>query len=143
MTIDFISTINLYFIIRILWEEKMLFDVLMGVASSCLIVLCMLYPLRRRLKGIRKINKLQFHCVFGCLTLAMVLIHSNSALLNPYISTGFLSLLALVAVVVTGFLKRRFMKSRQLHYIHVGSAAVFITVLIVHIVQQVLNLLLM
>lgn len=121
----------------------MLFDVLTGALSAFFILLTLLYPFRRKLKAPRKINKLKFHCISGSLLLLVTIIHINFKILSPSFSLGFLTLAALILVVVTGFLKRRFMKVKLLYYIHISFVGIFILAFLIHAAQQIINLLIM
>jgi hypothetical protein len=121
----------------------MIFDIFTGILSALLIVFSLLFPFRRRLKKLSVIGKLKFHCVSGTLLLIVTLIHINFKLLSPYLSAGFLALFALILVVATGFLKRRFMKVKFLNYLHISFVGFFILTFLIHVFQQIINLIIM
>lgn len=121
----------------------MLFDVLTGILSVIFVVLSMLYPFRRKLTALGKISKLKFHCIVGSLLLIVSLVHINFNVLHPYLSAGFFAFFALIGVAVTGFLKRRYMKNKPLLYLHRAFVGIFILGILVHAVQQIINLLIM
>lgn len=119
----------------------MLFDVLTGVFSALFIALSLFYLFRRKVKG--KINRLKFHCISGSILVIAALIHINFKILNPSFSLGWITFIALISVAVTGFLKRRFMKSKFCYYAHTSCACVFLLSFVVHAIQQIINLLVM
>lgn len=121
----------------------MLFDILTGILSAAFLVLSLLYPLRKKFKQLGKISKLRFHCVTGFSLLLVSLIHVNVKLLDPYFSLGFAAFIALILVAVTGILKRRNMKSKPLYYSHISFVIIFILVFLLHVAQQIMNLLIM
>lgn len=121
----------------------MLFDILTGAMSALFLLLVLLYPFRKTLTPIKKMNKLKLHCISGILLLLVVFIHINVKLLSPYFSAGFLALVLMIFAVVTGILKRRFMKNKFLHYAHVASGVAFALSFLVHAIQQIINLLIM
>lgn len=119
----------------------MLFDVLTGTLNAIFIALSLIYLFRRKIN--HKISKLRFHCISGSLLVFITLIHINSKILNPTLSSGFIVLFALISVAITGFLKRHFMKSKLYYYAHISCVCIFILSFIVHAVQQIFNLLFM
>lgn len=119
----------------------MLFDVLTGILSALFIVLSLIYPSRRKISS--KISKLRFHCISGSLLVLITLIHINLKIMNFSYSYGFITFYALILVVLTGFLKRRFMKSKLYYYVHISCVCVFLLSFVVHSVQQIFNLLFM
>jgi hypothetical protein len=121
----------------------MLFDILTGILSAFFIAFSLLYPLRRKFKSLGSTGKLKFHCISGCLSLLAALIHINFKIINPYFSAGFLVLLTLIVVAVTGFLKRRFMKVNSFYYVHVLFVGILVLTFLIHFAQQIINLLIM
>lgn len=121
----------------------MLFDVLTGILSAVFLALSLLYPLRRRWKRLGKAGRLTFHCIAGCLLLLATLIHVNVKLAAPGFSFGFAAFAALLLTAVTGVLKRRNMKSKPLYYAHVLFVVLFIVAFLLHVAQQIINLLIM
>jgi hypothetical protein len=121
----------------------MVFDVLTGVLNALLILFCLLYPLRRKIKPLGKISSLKFHCIFGSLLLLTAIIHINGKLLSLSFSFGFLAFFILILIAVTGFLKRRFMKNAVLSYLHISCVGLFVLAFLIHAAQQIINLLVM
>jgi hypothetical protein len=121
----------------------MLFDLFTGILSALFIVLCLIYPLRRKIKLLGKVSRLKFHCICGYLLLLTAFIHSNSKLFTPNFSFGFAVLLALILVVITGILKRYFSRIKLFHTIHVLAAVIFMFIFIIHVGQQVIYLFIM
>lgn len=119
----------------------MLFDVLTGVFSALFITLSLIYLFRIKVRG--KISRLKFHCISGSLLVFAVLIHINFKILTPSFSSGWITFFALILAAVTGFLKRRFMKSKFCCYAHISCACVFLLSFVVHAIQQIINLLVM
>lgn len=119
----------------------MLFDVLTGVFSALFITLSLIYLFRIKVRG--KISRLKFHCISGSLLVFAVLIHINFKILTPSFSSGWITFFALILAAVTGFLKRRFMKSKFCYYAHTACACVFLLSFAVHVIQQIINLLVM
>ncbi|ADU27768.1 hypothetical protein [Ethanoligenens harbinense] len=121
----------------------MLFDVITGILSAFFLVFSLLYPFRRTFKRLGNISRARFHCIAGALLVLTVLLHINVKLLAPCFSPGFAALVALILVAVTGVLKRRNRKSKFFHYSHIVFAVLFILAVLLHIVQQIMNLLIM
>lgn len=119
----------------------MLFDVLTGVLCALFIALSLVYLFRRKVRV--KISRLRFHCISGSLLVFAVLIHINFKILTPSFSSGWITFFALILAAVTGFLKRRFMKSKFCCYAHISCACVFLLSFAVHVIQQIINLLVM
>ena len=124
-------------------EVKILFIISLRILIALLIVLSLLYPLRRKVKKLNRINKLKFHCIFGLLLLLVSLVHINFKMFTPYFSAGYLSLVALLLIALSGFLKRRFMKIKSLYYIHIVFVSIFILSFFIHIAQQIIYILIM
>ncbi|MFT9057755.1 MAG: hypothetical protein ABF449_14340 [Ethanoligenens sp.] len=121
----------------------MVFDVLTGICSVCFLMITLLYPFRRKVKLFPKIGKLKFHCIAGFLFFLSAIIHINTKLLSPFFSAGYVTFFALTLVVVTGILKRRFMKNKLLYYSHIAFVGVLILAILIHVIQQILNLLIL
>jgi len=121
----------------------MLFDILTGILSILFIVFSLLYPLRQKFKSFGKMSKLKFHCMSGYLSLLAVLIHINFKIINPYFSAGFLALILLILVAVTGFLRHRFMRAKSFYYIHVSVVGILVLTFFVHFAQKIINILIM
>jgi len=117
----------------------MLFDVLTGILNVFFVIICMLYLFRAKFRFF----KLNIHGISGYLLLLITLIHVNVHIINPSFSVGFLTFYAMILVTVTGILKRKFMKVKMLYNAHVFCVGIFIVTLIIHVAQQIINLLIM
>lgn len=110
-----------------------------GVLSIIFLILCLLFLVRRKIKFFN----MKVHCIFGYLFLMFTLIHINIQIVNPHISTGFLTLLFLLIVTITGILRRHYMKIKMLYTVHILFVVIFLLSLLVHIINQFINLVMM
>lgn len=121
----------------------MIFNFLTGLLSVIFIAFCLSYLQRRQWKKPNVIKKLNFHCLSGYLALLIILIHIHFRFFDLKLTAGSISFAALLLISLTGFLKQRFRKKRIFYTVHLGLVAVFIFTVLIHIVQQIINLLLM
>jgi hypothetical protein len=121
----------------------MLFGFLTGLLSLIFITFCLLYLMRRQFNNRSKIRKLKFHALSGYILFFVIIIHIHNQFLQLKLTAGFISFAALLLIVITGIFKRRFKGKRIYYTVHLISVVVFVLALLVHIVQEIINALLM
>ncbi len=120
----------------------MFITIVTGIISTFLIVFSLLYPLLKKQKLCIKLKKLKFHCISGYLSLLMILVHIDFNF-NFYLTSGYLSLVALTAAIVSGIIKKYIMKNRIVYTVHLLSITALAASIIYHIVVNTIKILFM
>jgi len=121
----------------------------LGWLSFVFLFFCCSYSLFKRFKIIRSIinlpvkKLLDSHCIFSIIALILTFMHAGPNLTNIKFSTGYISLLLMIIITLTGIIMKYFKKIYLRHrmfwlYTHIFLTIMLIGAVLLHIFYYLL-----